>query len=148
MSNRPYGVTSESSLSWRTPPPPKVAHDDVGSLMESCLCWRGGPPLAGRPPPPHVTDGWGVRPLRWLSVLVLRLVLYSLCDFNIPLTREIQCTVEQWRFSLPKRQQLHAQHGAQVNLLRACTQAFPAQLLQFGTKVLIVVTSFINQDWI
>ncbi len=50
MSIRPYGVTS-ASLSWRTPPP-----------------------LAGRPPwladPPYMTDGWGARPLRWLSVLV------------------------------------------------------------------------------
>ncbi len=40
-------------------------------LMESRLrrhchcrcCWCGGPP-------PHVMDGWGARPLRWLSVLV------------------------------------------------------------------------------
>ncbi len=32
---------------WLTPPgwlPPKVAHDEAGSLMESCLCWCGGPP--------------------------------------------------------------------------------------------------------
>ncbi len=30
-----------------------------------------GPPRAGYPPP-HVTDGWGARLLRWLSVLVWR----------------------------------------------------------------------------
>ena len=49
-------------------PPPKVACNEVGSLMESCVCHRGEPPLAGWPP--HVMDGWGARPLRWLSVLV------------------------------------------------------------------------------
>ncbi len=34
----------------------------------SSLLWRT-PWLAD--PPPHVTDGWGARPLRWLSVLVV-----------------------------------------------------------------------------
>ncbi len=65
-------------------PSPKVAHDDAGCLMESCLSWCGDPPpwLADTPPgwltphphhphhPPYVMDGWGARPLRWLSVLV------------------------------------------------------------------------------
>ncbi len=36
--------------------PPKVAHDDTGSLMESCLsCCHGDPPLASYPP---LRDGW------------------------------------------------------------------------------------------
>ncbi len=43
-------------------PPPKVACNDAGSLMESCLSWCGGPPLAGYPPwladPPPLRDGW------------------------------------------------------------------------------------------
>ncbi len=68
-------VRRRPSLSWRTPhpppgwlPPPKVARDDAGCLMESCLsCCHGGPP-AGYPP--YVMDGYGARPLRWLSVLV------------------------------------------------------------------------------
>ncbi len=46
------GVTS-ASLSWRTPPP---------------AGWS--PWLAGYPP--HGMDGWGARPLRWLSLLVAR----------------------------------------------------------------------------
>ncbi len=62
--------------------PPKVACNDTGSLMESCLSyccggppngcppWLADPPLAGYPPP-HVMHGWGARPLRWLSVLVI-----------------------------------------------------------------------------
>ncbi len=32
-------------------PPPKVAHDDAGSLMESCLSWCGRPPPGWLPPP-------------------------------------------------------------------------------------------------
>ncbi len=65
-------------------PPPKVAHDNVGSHMESCLSRCGGPPpsgwlaplaswpppRAGFPPPRHVVYGWGARALRWLSVLI------------------------------------------------------------------------------
>ena len=46
---QPYGVMSE--LVWRTPP------------------LAGWPPLASWPPP-YVMDGYGARPLRWLSVLV------------------------------------------------------------------------------
>ena len=36
--------------------------------MSELLSWRTPPP--GWLPPPHVMDGWGARPLRWLSVLV------------------------------------------------------------------------------
>ncbi len=52
---------------WLTPPgwqpPPKVAHDDAGCLMESCLsCCHGGPPWLADPPtpppPPPLRDGW------------------------------------------------------------------------------------------
>ena len=67
-SGRPYGVTSASSLLWRTPPPHWL-------ILPGQLT-----PLAGWPtsPPPHgitqshdhVMDGWGTRPLRWRSVLV------------------------------------------------------------------------------
>ena len=51
------GVTS-ASLSWRTPPP---------------AGWS--PWLAGYPP--HGMDGWGARPLRWLSVLVVDIGVLS-----------------------------------------------------------------------
>ena len=38
--------------------------------MESCLSWCGGTP------PPYVMDGYGARPLRWLSVLVAKIYIY------------------------------------------------------------------------
>ncbi len=46
------------------PPPPKVACNDAGSLMESCLSWHGGTPPPGWLTPPYVMDGYGARPLR------------------------------------------------------------------------------------
>ncbi len=78
-----------SSLSWRTPlADPEVECNKVGGLMESCLCHRGGPPPPGWLTPlwlaaplawhENVMDGWGARPLRWLSVLVLEAIAFWL----------------------------------------------------------------------
>ena len=42
--------------------------------MESRHCRRRGGHPPGWLPPPHVMDGWGARPLRWLSVLVFQIL--------------------------------------------------------------------------
>ncbi len=53
-------------------------------LMESCMCrCHGGPPQLADPPP-HVMYGWGARPLRWLSLLVVARVFCSKCKFEHP----------------------------------------------------------------
>ncbi len=52
------------------PPQKKIAHDDAVALW-SHICivvMEDTPP--GWLPPPHMMDGSGARPLRWLSVLV------------------------------------------------------------------------------
>ncbi len=54
---------------------PSATISRIGLIESRLRCCHGGPPLAGWPPlpgwtpPPHVMDGWGARPLRWLSVL-------------------------------------------------------------------------------
>ncbi len=72
LHHRRRGGTPPPTLAdppWLTPlagyPPPKVACDEAGNLMESCLChhcggppppWLANPPWLADPPPPH--DGW------------------------------------------------------------------------------------------
>ncbi len=93
---RPSATVSRDDLmescTWRTllPPPLRLSAMKLGSLMESCLHCRGGPPsLAVWPPPPppphprHVMDGRDARPSRWRSVLVFFLFHDTNCETSI-----------------------------------------------------------------
>ncbi len=69
-SYRPYGVmyVPSLSLSWRTHPPNPPTPTPLPQPPPQL-----GPPHHHTPPAWHenLMDGWGGRPLRWLSVLVL-----------------------------------------------------------------------------
>ena len=58
------------------------------------------PPLAGWHQP-HVMDGWGTRPLRWLSVLVPKLIFLwdiALHRFGVDRWEEMDKIVNPWNF--------------------------------------------------
>ncbi len=73
-------------------------------LMESRVhrhhhCRGGPPPLADTPPlagwPPHVMDGWGARPLRWLSGVLVLFCLFLLLFEQTPFFLSLQCKRNQ-----------------------------------------------------